>query len=161
MANDAYPWTRRESESHQAYEAFRDYLTSRSLRDTCKNLGKAESLIKRWCKAHSWVERVTAYDSFMTEQETDGLVHALAETRDKNLALADKLRGHLSNRLDEFIQKGLDPSVRWTQALVALTRVDAAVFANVDDKKTEEKLDRVTALLERLDEMRSGETLTP
>jgi hypothetical protein len=120
-------------------------------------LGKSEALMERWSAQWKWRDRVHAYDRYMMEAETDGLVHALAETRDKNLALADKLRAHLDTRLDDFIAKRLDPTVRWTQALMALTKLDAAVFANVDDKKTDEKLDRVTALLERLEQEHARE----
>ena len=67
--------------------------------------------------------------------ETDGMVHQLAACRDKNLALMDKLRGHLETRLDTFIARGEDPTIRWTQALTAMAKVEQNSLLLKDDAK--------------------------
>jgi hypothetical protein len=77
------------------------------------------------------------------------MVHALAETRDKNLALMDKLRGLLDSRLDDFIENRQDPTIRWTQACVAMTKIEANSLAMADTKKSSEKIVQIEAMIER------------
>lgn len=145
-----YSWTRRDDESNPAYEAFRVYLDARSTTKVAEQLGKSVTLITRWCHEKDWVERVKAYDVYTMTAETDGLANAIAESRDKNLALVDKLRGHLDSRLDDFIAQRQDPTVRWTQALTAMAKVEQNCFMLKDDQKTTDKLERVEGLIDRL-----------
>lgn len=143
-------WLRREGETNPAYEAFRTYMKLRSTTKVAEELGKSTTLTTRWCAEHEWVSRIAAYDSYVAGADTDGLVHAMAESRDKNLALMDKLRGHLSTRLDTFIARGEDPTIRWTQALTAMAKVEQNALLLKDDAKTTEKLDNVMALVARV-----------
>lgn len=148
-------WTRRDNESNPAYEAFRTYMTLRSTTKVATELGKSLTLITRWCADHSWVERVTAYDRYVATADTDGMVHALAEVRDKNLALMDKLRTLLDSRLDDFIEHKQDPTIRWTQACVAMTKIEANSLAMADTKKSTEKIDSIMALVDRALELQN------
>lgn len=148
-------WTRRDTETSPAYEAFRTYMSLRSTTKVAEELGKSLTLVTRWCAEHSWVERVTEYDRYIVTADTDGLVHALAETRDKNLALMDKLRGLLDSRLDEFIAQRQDPTIRWTQACVAMTKIEANSLAMADTKKSTEKIDSIMALVDRALELQN------
>lgn len=145
-------WTRRENETSVAYDAFKAYLyagKSRGIRTTGDAVGKSESLMKRWAAMHRWHERAVAYDSYIATADTDGLLHQLAESRDKNLALMNKLRDHLSDRLDHFIQTKQDPTIRWTQALAAMARVEQNSLMLRDDSKTDERIGRIEELVER------------
>jgi hypothetical protein len=83
------------------------------------------------------------------------MVHALAETRDKNLALMDKLRGLLDSRLDDFIARRDDPTIRWTQACIAMTKIEANSLAMGETKKSSEKIEKIEALVERALELQS------
>lgn len=146
-------WTRRDKESNPAYEAFRSYMTLRSSTKVAEELGKSTTLITRWCAEHDWVERVAAYDRYILTADTDGMVHALAESRDKNLALMDKLREHLTNRLDRFIERDQDPSTLWTNALTAMAKVEqnSLLMGEKQLGKQSEGVTRVEKLIERVE----------
>jgi hypothetical protein len=149
----AYPWLRQAGETNVSYEAFRVYLMGGSARTTPKvaeAVGKSVTLIQNWSAQYLWVDRCRAYDNFLLEAETDGLVHQISESRDKNLALVDRLRWHLSNRLETFIERKEDPTVRWTQALGAMTKLEINCFAIKDDTRTQEQLTKVEGLIDRL-----------
>lgn len=144
-------WVRRDGESNPAYEAFRTYMNLRSTTKVAEELGKSVTLITRWCTEHDWVARITAYDRHVTEAETDGLVNAIAESRDKNLALMDKLRGLLDSRLDEFIGRREDPTIRWTQACMAMAKIEANSLMMKDSQKTDERVEAVLKMAERIE----------
>jgi len=153
---DRKPWLRRENETSPAYEAFRTYLnfgSQRSHDKVCESVGKSRQLITNWSAKHDWVERVRAFDVHLAEAQTDGLVHQLAEARDKNLALMDKLRGLLDTRLDMFIEKRQDPTVAWTRAVEAMARVEAnsITAAASTNGKVSDSVDRVARIIERLE----------
>jgi hypothetical protein len=153
MTDSRYPWVRRDTESHQAYEAFRAYMTSRSTTKVAEELGKSLALMTRWCHTHDWVERVRAYDQHAETARSDGMEHVLAEFRDGNIELARKLRDHLSDRLDDFIGARQDPTVRWTQALTALAKLEQnALLLSRDDKKTDERVLKLEDALSKLRE---------
>jgi hypothetical protein len=145
-------WTRRDGESTPAYDAFKEYLHQGATRSNAKvahALGKSITLMNRWSSAHDWVDRSVAYDSYVMAADTDGMIHALAETRDKNLALMDKLRGLLDSRLDDFIERRDDPTIRWTQACIAMTKIEANSLAMGETKKASEKVIAIEALIEK------------
>jgi|GEM_PF-4914482 len=151
-------WTRRDGETSVAYEAFKEYLhqgSARTLASVGEALGKSEALMERWSAVHDWVARSRDYDSYIVTADTDGMVHALAETRDKNLALMDKLRGLLDSRLDDFIENRQDPTIRWTQACVAMTKIEANSLAMADTKKSTEKIVQIEAMIERALELQN------
>ena len=150
-------WTRRDDESHVAYEAFKVYMRVRTTAKTAEELGKHPRLPQRWCADYNWVERVRAYDRYIATADTDGMVHALSEVRDKNLALMDKLRGLLDSRLDEFIARKDDPTIRWTQACVAMTKIEANSLAMADTKRSTEKIESIMALVDRALELQNRE----
>lgn len=160
---ESYVWTRRDNESGPAYEAFREYLGQghgRSLARTSETLNKSIQLLSGWSAKHGWVERVTAYERHIVAAETDGLTHQIAESRDKNLALMDKLRGLLDMRLDDFISRRDDPTIRWTQACVAMTKIEANMLVRNDDQKSTEKIERITEMVERALELQNREPET-
>jgi hypothetical protein len=148
-------WTRRDRETNPAYEAFRTYLKLRSATKVATELGKSLTLITRWSAEHEWISRAADYDSYVMTADTDGMVHALAETRDKNLALMDKLRGLLDSRLDDFIARRDDPTIRWTQACIAMTKIEANSLAMGETKKASEKVIAIEALVEKALELQN------
>jgi hypothetical protein len=154
MADSQYPWVRRDDESSPAYDAFRAYMSCRNTRKVALELSKSDAIIRRWSSQHDWVERVRAYDQHTATAETDGMVHVLAEFRDGNIELARKLRDHLSNRLDDFIDQRADPTMRWTQALAALAKLEAnALLLSKDDKRTDERVMKLEEALAKLEDV--------
>lgn len=153
-------WLKQDGESDPAYEAFRVYLlmgSRRTLDRVCKNQAKSWTLISDWSSKNNWVARVKAFDRYAIEAPTDGMVHALAESRDKNLALIDKLRNLLSDRLDVFRDQMKDPTIQWTNALTAMAKVEQnALLMNKDSEKTTEQVTRIEQMLEDLDERIQG-----
>jgi hypothetical protein len=151
-------WTRQPGEGAGAYDAFKAYLhmgKDRSLNALSEQNQISRSLLSRWSAGHGWAERSRAYDSYVMTADTDGMVHAIAQSRDKNLALMDKLRSHLSDRLDTFIQRKEDPTIRWTQALTAMAKVEQNSLLLKDDVKTDERIGRIEELVERALEERT------
>lgn len=147
-----HPWMRQPGETTVAYEAFRVYLSVRTQPKVCEELGKSRQLISKWSSDWEWLERVRAFDVHLSEAQTDGLVHQLAESRDKNLALMDKLRGLLNTRLDVFIERKTDPTVAWTRAVEALARVEAnsLMLGLKNQGTTTAAVTRVEELVEKL-----------
>lgn len=154
MADD-YVWTRREGETSPAYEAFRTYLgmgPSRSLAKVAKDLNKSMQLLAGWSSKHEWVERVRAHDQYLAGAATDGLASQMASARDDNLTLAATLRAHLTNQLVTCMQTNEDPSVRWSQALAAMVRLEEHAFRLKDDPKTTAVRTRVEEYLRRVEQ---------
>lgn len=154
MADD-YVWTRREDETSPAYEAFRTYLGmggSRSLSKLAGELNKSMQLLAGWSSKHNWVDRVRAHDQYLASAATDGLASQMASARDDNLELAATLRAHLTTQLHTAMQNGDDPSVRWSQALAAMVRLEEHAFRLKDDPKTSQLRDRAKELVRRLEE---------
>lgn len=149
MEEEKRPWLRQDGETSQAYEAFRVYLNVRTIPKVCEELGKSRQLISLWSSKWGWLERCRAFDVHLTEAQTDGLVHQMAESRDKNLALMDKLRGLLNIRLDVFIQRREDPTIRWTQAVMAMAKIEANSLALKQDTRTDERIGKIEELVER------------
>ena len=149
---DQYVWVRRDKESPQAYEAFREYMQLRSTNKVAESLGRSSTLIHRWCTQHDWVARTVAYDQFMARAETDGHANQLASVREKHIDLADKLLDHLGDRLEDFITQREDPTVRWTQAFTAAVKAQQGAFLMKDQDRTSELLTTATELLARLDD---------
>lgn len=157
-------WTRRENESSLAYNAFKTYLylgADRTLQGAADGVGKSFSLIRRWSSRHEWIDRSAAYDSHIMNADLDGLVHVQAESRDKNLALMDKLRGLLDMRLDDFISRRDDPTIRWTQAVTAMAKIEANSLLLGKEDKSLDKIQRVELLVERALELQNREPDRP
>jgi hypothetical protein len=59
-------WEQQQGETSRAYEAFgayRDLGSARSLAKVGQLLGKSTGLMERWSAAHSWVDRVAALEA--------------------------------------------------------------------------------------------------
>ncbi|TXS02304.1 hypothetical protein EAO70_37275 [Streptomyces sp. adm13(2018)] len=155
MTDEPYPWVRRTTERGKAYDAFREYLNQgprRTVLATAEAVGITKDSAYELSKRHDWGARATAYDQHLASAATDGLASQMASARDDNLALADKLRGHLSDQLDGFIGGREDPTVRWSQALAAMVRLEEHAFRLKDDPKASAARDRVQQYLQRIEQ---------
>lgn len=152
---EPYPWVRRESERGKAYDAFREYLSlglRRTIRTAAKNVGITYDSAQELSIRHDWVARSIAYDQHLATAATDGLASQMASARDDNLALAARLREHLVDQLETCMRDREDPSVRWSQALGAMVRLEEHAFRLKDDPKTTAVRSRVEDLLRRIEE---------
>lgn len=101
------PYEKRDNESAVAFEAFqtyRDMGPERSCAKVASALGKSTTLMDRWCSAHSWVLRASAWD-----REQDKLWHQeVARQRrsavKRNLDLADAMKNLAAGSLMALAQ---------------------------------------------------------
>jgi hypothetical protein len=149
MADDQYPWTRRDNESTPAYAAFQVYLRGgarRSITDAAAEVGKAVSLLAGWSSKYGWVERVQAYDSHIMTAEVDGYAEQVSSVRSRHMEVTEALLDHLMINM-RLWKPGQDPSIRWTQALaVALKSQQAAMTLREERSKGE------TGVIEKIQE---------
>lgn len=160
---DKRAWERRDgkdgrgdTESNPAYEAFRAYMRVRSTSKVASELSKSETLIKRWSSEHDWVDRITAYDSYLANADVDGEVNRLGQSRDKVLDLMDKLTGLLDMVLDDHITRREPPTVRWSQAANIAAQVQRNFLLLKSDQKSSEAVVRAEKLMERLEDLVAG-----
>lgn len=158
MTDEPYPWVRRTTERGPAYDAFQAYLRQgprRTITSAAEEVGISRDSARELSSRHDWVARSIAYDQHIATAATDGLASQMASARDDNLALADKLRGHLVDQLEEAMRAKEDPTVRWSQALAAMVRLEEHAFRLKDDPKTSATRGRVEELLRRFEEANS------
>lgn len=154
MAEDVHPWTRRDNESTPAYAAFQAYLRlglKRSLKLAAEELGKTETLLASWSTKHGWVERVSAYDSYILTAEVDGYADQVASVRSRHMEVTEQLLDHLMVNLSLW-KPGQDPSIRWTQAFaVALKSQQSAMTLREERSKAETGMvDKIIEIMDRL-----------
>lgn len=156
---EPYPWVRRTSERGKAYDAFQAYLRlgpRRTIPAAAEAVGISPDSAQELSSRHDWVARSIAYDQHLATAATDGLADQMASARDDNLSLADKLREHLVNQLEGYMRQSEDPSVRWSQALGAMVRLEEHAFRLKDDPKTSVARERVQQLLDRAEKALGG-----
>lgn len=98
------PWERQKSESAQAFEAFSIYLnlgTERSIRAVSQELGKSKTLIDRWSRTNSWVERCRAWDNHLQREAKKAAVAELREMNRRHITLARALQGAAAQALKD------------------------------------------------------------
>ena len=94
-ATGSPPWARTEQESGQAYAAFQVYLglgLQRSFVGTARQLGKAQSLIRRWADKHDWRRRAWQWD----QQQQQADAQTLRQERDEQLRQSLRHAAHLT-----------------------------------------------------------------
>lgn len=160
QSQDPHPWTRRgpsedrpQGETSVAFEAFKVYLhmgADRTTRAVAEQVGKADSLIRRWSSTFDWPARAAAYDSYLLNASVDGEADQLAQVRNKHLSVAERLLDHLAESMSMW-KPGHDPSIRWTQAFTAAAKVQqtALTLRETTNKGEEEVMERILAAFEK------------
>lgn len=152
--SEQHPWTSQPGEPSRAYEAFRVYMLlgpKRTLKIAAAQLGKTESLLTNWSAEYKWVDRAVAYDGYLVNAEVDGFAQQVASVRSRHMVITDKLLDRLEKNLD-LLKPGQDPSVRWTQALVAATKAQKDCLAMREEKEEGNGiLEKLYAKLEQLE----------
>ena len=158
MATPKYPWLRRDDETDKSWEAFECYLSmgrARSLKAVGEKLGKSGlSGLGNWSSQYEWTARCRAFDAHVTNAtlapQMEDYAKQVSTVRHQHIELANKLMRHLDSRLDDYIAKNLDPSVRWTQAFAAATTVHAKALSMDTTGRDSESVAKVRELLTRV-----------
>lgn len=156
MTDAEHPWVRRPGETMKAYEAFRTYMLlgkDRSLKRATEELGlKGISNLGNWSTEHEWVERATAYDSYVLEAQVDGYAEQMRSVRTYHMEITQRLLMHLDANMRRW-KPGEDPSIRWTQALaVALKSQQQALQLREESDKPNGVMEQIIRHLEKLDQ---------
>ncbi len=111
-----------ETETPKAYEAFcayRDMGSSRSLHRVRDEEGKSHGTLEKWCRDHNWVKRVEAYDidqeaiarQILEEENREAYREKLRKYRQENEEIGNALRATAVIVLKKFrtFANDLDP----------------------------------------------------
>ncbi len=88
---DATPWERQQGESDKAWEAwiaYRDAGSSRTIDATAKALGKGPAILYEWSRRYQWRERIRHWSNWMDMQVNEASAEVLRETKQRHLRLA-------------------------------------------------------------------------
>jgi hypothetical protein len=119
-------WERQPGETSRAYEAFsayRDLGSARSLAKVGQLLGKSTGLMERWSAAHSWVDRVAALearDAMLRREAVEEYLAAQAEDHAER-------EGRIAEKLLEIRERAADQAlsiVRWPLSEQRILRED-------------------------------------
>lgn len=149
------PWERRDDESGPAWEAFALYRDMgpgrRSTGQVRTELRKSQRLIDGWCAKYRWVERCRAYDRHEDAAAVDAYKEQVRGIVKQQTQLADKLLRKLDENLDR-LAPGTDPTIRWTTAFSAATKVQGGAMDMVKDKSdsTTDTVKAIERIIERL-----------
>jgi hypothetical protein len=162
VSNKLKPWERRPDESNPAWEAFasyRDMGSARSGAKVAKSLGKSIQLINGWSAKYDWVERSRAFDRHEDAVQVEAYKDQTKKIVRQQTQLADKLLRHLDKTLDSNIKYGTDPSIRWTTAFTAATKVQGGAMDMVKDKsdQTTDTVRAIERIIERLTQDPEGD----
>lgn len=162
MSDELKPWERRDDETSPAWEAFltyRDMGTARSTAKTARSLGKSKQLMDGWSSKHQWVERARAFDRHEDANQVEAYKEQTKQIVRQQTQLADKLLRHLDATLDSNIKARTDPSIRWTTAFTAATKVQGGAMDMVKDKsdQTTDTVKAIERIIERLTQDPEGD----
>lgn len=140
------PWERQKGESAQAFEAFSLYLdlgTERSIRAVSQELGKSKTLIDRWSRTNSWVERCRAWDNHLQREAKKEAVAEIRKMNQQHIQLARALQGAAAKALKDrgaaiITDKNLAAVVKLATDLERSSRIAEVDTLSEDLKKTEE-----------------------
>ena len=124
---EAAVWSRRRDETPVAYAAFvcyRDLGAKRTIVAVARELGKSESLLRRWAHRHEWRERVWAWDASQA-RDAEAVVRAeYQEALRRQLQAADRLERLGMAKLSGLVRRdpvsgelSLDPAVTVPHAI--------------------------------------------
>ncbi len=140
-ADSSLPWERQKGESGQAYEAFaayRDMGTDRSIRAVGQKLGKSRALIERWSSQWKWQERIRAYESDIDRKAREKAVKERKTMRDRHTKIAMQVQRKALEALEQLSVEDMTPKdikeyIRMATDLERLSRT----FDTGEQKETE------------------------
>ena len=138
IVNDS-PSERQQWESAKAYEAFKEYLASRSIRQVAKKLNKSSSLIGRWSRENHWGERTRDYDNELERESRLKDQEECRKMRERHIAIAGLMEQKAVEALKEIDTKALKPK-DIKDFIVAATELER-VSRGGDEELAEEEIE--------------------
>ncbi len=102
------PWERQKGETGPAWEAFTVYRTmgaTRTFAAVSRELGKSDTLIRRWGKVWRWPERVELWDREQIARLEEDAADSLAEMKARHREQARALQGIGLAKFSAFVDK--------------------------------------------------------
>lgn len=107
-ATGSPPWARTEEESGQAYAAFQVYLglgLQRSFVGAARQLGKAESLIRRWADKHDWRRRAWQWDQQQQREDIQVVRRERSESIRRSMRDSDHVRRLAMSKFAKLVRR--------------------------------------------------------
>lgn len=106
------PWERQKGESEKAYEAFaayRDMGSERTVVAVVERLKKSRSLIDRWKDRWEWKERVRAYDNELEKEARAKAVKDRKAMTERHIGIAMQLQKKALEALSSLSVEDMSP----------------------------------------------------
>lgn len=106
------PWERQKGESEKAFEAFaayRDMGSERSITKVVQSLNKSRALIGRWSSRWEWTERVRAYDNELEKAARAKAIKDRKDMTDRHIKIAMQLQKKALEALTSLEVEAMSP----------------------------------------------------
>lgn len=122
------PWERQDGESGKAYEAFaayRDMGTGRTVSGAARQLRKSRTLLDRWNRQWKWDERVRAYDKELERAAHEEALQAVREMSRRHIDMAVQMQNKALEALSS-----LEPDAMRPKDIVAMAHEGVKIERN-------------------------------
>lgn len=106
------PWERQKGESEKAFEAFaayRDMGSERTISAVVKKLEKSRTLIDRWKERWDWQERVRAYDNELEKEARAKAVKGRKDMTERHIKIAMQVQKKALEALASLSVEDMSP----------------------------------------------------
>ena len=143
-------WEQQPGESAKAFEAFaayRDMGTERSIRKVAQQLNKSNALIARWSKNYEWPDRARAYDRELDRQAREQAV--------RHIRIAMQLQAKAVRALENLDEAQLTPKMMlaFLTKATELERMNRLSNAGLDENGQKEAASEVEIIIEGDDDV--------
>ncbi|MEG2621935.1 MAG: hypothetical protein RSC06_03455 [Clostridia bacterium] len=147
------PWEQQPRESAKAFQAFaayRDMGSSRTVRKVVQQLNKSLTLIGKWSSAYDWVERSRAYDRELDRQAREQAVRDVQQMTNRHIRIAMQLQHKALEALETLDVKALSPKMQlaFLSKATELERLNRLGAAGMDETGQKESAPEVEIVIE-------------
>ncbi|MEG1514831.1 MAG: hypothetical protein RSD95_08115 [Clostridia bacterium] len=147
------PWEQQPRESAKAFQAFaayRDMGSSRTVRKVVQQLNKSLTLIGKWSSAYDWVERSRAYDRELDRQAREQAVRDVQQMTNRHIRIAMQLQHKALEALETLDVKALSPKMQlaFLAKATELERLNRLGAAGMDETGQKESAPEVEIVIE-------------
>lgn len=145
------PWDRAPREGAKAYEAFTTYLNqgaTRSLPYTARTLNKSVHAINKWSANWCWVQRATAFDTYISDQTTQQLIQERIAANKQMKVMSTAMLNKVAQRIIDINPDEIPPSTLLRMMVVAGDLRDKLINAELGQDAPEKE---ITLVIKRED----------
>lgn len=151
-------WEQQPGESAKAFEAFaayRDMGTERSIRKVAQQLNKSNALIARWSKNYEWPDRARAYDRELDRQAREQAVRSVRQMTDRHIRIAMQLQAKAVRALENLDEAQLTPKMMlaFLTKATELERMNRLSNAGLNENGQKEAASEVEIMIEGDDDV--------